>query len=137
MLRRWNLPQNTPIMDIAFHTTECIDADAPVWKAWRLIKDKALKVLPVMSGGRVVGLVSDRDIIQISGYNGGQSMPVKEAMSLNPQVMSQGATLYDVLQAMLATQQEAVVLVDDTDKVSGLFTWSSGLKALLNKLQQA
>lgn len=108
-----------------------LDVEDPVWKAWRTMKDNEVKQLPVVKGGKIVGIVSDRDIVQISGYNGGQSMPVKEAMSMDPLVVSITDSMDRVLRAMLKKDQEQAVVVDFQGEICGMFSWSSAFKFFL------
>ncbi len=112
--------------------SEFLDVEDPVWKAWRSMKDKEVKLLPVVKSGRVVGVVSDRDIVQISGYNGGQSMPVKEAMSLDPLLIRLDDSLDQVLKAMLRKDQQFAIVVGDGGTICGLFSWACAFKFFLN-----
>jgi acetoin utilization protein AcuB len=108
-----------------------VHADDPVWKAWRLMKESPVKVLPVLKNEKIVGLVSDRDIVQISGFNGGQSMPVKDAMSMDPLVVAVEDSLEEVLRWMLKKDQLHAVVVDEERQILGLFTWNDALKFIL------
>jgi acetoin utilization protein AcuB len=45
-----------------------IDADADLDRAMVLMDERAVRHLPVLSGGRFVGLLSDRDILEATGW---------------------------------------------------------------------
>lgn len=109
-----------------------VQVNDPVWKAWRIMKENKLKSLPVMKNEKIVGLVSDRDIVQISGYNGGQSMPVKDAMSLDPLVLYLGTTMDQALEAMMSKDQVHAVVVDEKGQVCGIFSWDKAFQFFLN-----
>jgi acetoin utilization protein AcuB len=112
--------------------TQSLNVDDPVWKAWRTMKDLNVKRLPVVKNGKVVGVVSDRDIVQISGYNGGQSMPVKEAMSLDPLIVRGQDTMESVLQSMLKKDQEDAIVVNADGDIIGVFSWADAFQFFLS-----
>ena len=109
-----------------------LDVEDPVWKAWRTMKDCDVKKLPVVKSGKIIGIVSDKDIVQISGYNGGQSMPVKEAMSLNPLIIYIDDSMDKVIRSMLLKDQEDAVVINRDGQIVGLFSWSCAFKFFLN-----
>jgi predicted transcriptional regulator len=111
---------------------EFLDVEDPVWKAWRLMKNLKVKQLPVMKNEKIVGVVSDKDIVQISGFNGGQSMPVKEAMNLDPLIVQIDDTMHTVLQSMLKKDQQHAVVLNAQGEICGMFSWSSAFKFFLN-----
>ncbi len=121
-----------PIHEHFVPLTACLDISDPVWKAWRVMKDNSVKQLPVAKEDRIVGIVSDRDIVQISGFNGGQSMPVKEAMSLNPLILSRETTVEEAIRSMLGKDQQHAVVTDSLGKVCGLFSWDMVFKFFLD-----
>ncbi len=126
MLKRLQIKQHfAPLSD-------SVSVDDPVWKAWRMMKNCSVKNLPVLKGQKIVGVVSDRDIVQISGFNGGQSMPVKDAMSMDPLVVCLEDSMQDVLQKMLKKDQQIAVVVDGNQTIVGLFLWSCAFQFILD-----
>lgn len=126
MLQRLQIKQNYIPM------TESISVDDPVWRAWRIMKDLELKRLPVVKNGKIVGVVSDRDIVQISGLNGGQSMPVKDAMSMDPLIVDLEDSMDKVLRSMLKKDQQDAIVVDQENNIVGLFSWTCAFKFFLD-----
>lgn len=120
-----------PIKQHVVALQQSVDVDDPVWKAWRMMKDQSVKHLPVTKNGKIVGVVSDRDIVQISGFNGGQSMAVKEAMSMDPLVVTIDDNMEAVLQKMISKDQQQAVVVDHEQKIVGLFSWSCAFQFFL------
>lgn len=110
---------------------QAVDVEDPVWKAWRIMKDEQVKNLPVIKAGRIVGVVSDKDIVQISGFNGGQSMPVKDAMSMDPLVVSLEDSMESVLLKMLKKDQQQAVVIDADQNIVGLFSWNKAFQFML------
>ena len=125
------MPNTVPIAKHYKPLTTSLDVTDPVWKAWRKMKENEVKHLPVRRDNKIVGIVSDRDIVQISGYNGGQSMPVKEAMSLNPLVLSIDTTMLDALKAMLLKEQQHAIVINQDNEICGLFSWESAFTFFL------
>lgn len=111
--------------------TESLHCTDPVWKAWRTMKETGLKRLPVQKNGKIVGIVSDRDIVQISGYNGGQSMPVQEAMSLDPLVITENETVQGVIEKMLHKEQHHAIVISATGELCGLLSWDQVFQVIL------
>ena len=115
--------------------TQCLDVQDPVWKAWRTMKDQKIRRLPVKKKGKIVGIVSDRDIVQISSFNGGQSMPVKEAMTLDPLVISCEMDIAEALREMLRKDQHHAIVIDGDREVCGLFSWDKAFALFLKYLE--
>ena len=63
-----------------------IDSDARVDAAVRLMIEHRIGALPVMSGGTVVGIVSERDIVELLGreYGNVRSVPLSRIMRCAP-----------------------------------------------------
>ncbi len=112
----------------------CVDVDDPVWKAWRAMKETDVKQLPVLKGKKIVGVVSDRDIVQISGFNGGQSMPVKDAMSMDPLVVCLEDSLLEVVQKMINQDQQYAIVVNEGRQVVGLFSWNQAIQFFISHI---
>lgn len=125
------MAQSVPIAKHYKPLTTSLDVSDPVWKAWRKMKEHKVKRLPVKRDNKIVGIVSDRDIVQISGYNGGQSMPVKEAMSLNPLILSLDISVMEALKFMLLKEQQHAIVIDDENEICGLFSWDSAFTFFL------
>ncbi len=123
--------KSVPIKQHYMPMQQAVDVEDPVWKAWRIMKDEQVKNLPVIKAGRIVGVVSDKDIVQISGFNGGQSMPVKDAMSMDPLVVSLEDSMESVLLKMLKKDQQQAVVIDADQNIVGLFSWNKAFQFML------
>ena len=119
------------IRDYLQPLNEYVEVDDPVWKAWRLMKQYKVKCLPVVKNNKIVGVLSDRDILQISDYNGGQSRPVKEAMSLDPLVVQVETPMDIVLGSMIRKDHYNTVVVDESGNICGLFSWEMAFQFFL------
>jgi CBS domain-containing protein len=55
-------PHTTPLMDISSREITAVSPDDPIENAVRLIREHAIRRLPVVSGGRIVGIVTLGDL---------------------------------------------------------------------------
>lgn len=127
------MDRKVPVKDFIRPVTKCLDVKDPVWKAWRSLKESKTKRLPVKRYDKIVGIVSDRDIVQISGLNGGQSMAVNEAMVPNPLMLSVNDSMIDAIKTMVKEEQQHAVVVDENLEICGLFSWDSAFQYLINQ----
>jgi acetoin utilization protein AcuB len=115
-------------MTRAVHT---IGTKSPLSEAHRLMNDHAIRHLPVLEGGRLVGVVSMRDLHLIETLEGvdPKEVTVEEAMSQDAYTVSPGTELAAVARTM-AQHKYGSAVVARGGHVEGIFTTIDALKAL-------
>ncbi len=100
------------------------------------MRENKIRHLPVLRGGRLVGVVSDRDLGLVAGLNdvNPDNTKVEEAMTPVPYTASSDTTLLEVLQQMTEHKYGSVLIMDGT-KVSGIFTTYDVVLLLTKSLQ--
>lgn len=100
------------------------------------MQENKIRHLPVLRGGRLVGVVSDRDLGLVAGLNdvNPDNTKVEEAMTPVPYTASSDTTLLEVLQQMTEHKYGSVLIMDGT-KVSGIFTTYDVVLLLTKSLQ--
>ena len=79
--------------------------------------------VPVVSEGKVVGLVTDRDIVvRVIATGGNLDGPVSEIMSDGVQGIQSDSSLADASAKMGAHQVRRLVVYDDGGKLSGILS---------------
>jgi acetoin utilization protein AcuB len=108
-----------------------IGSDHTLADAHRLMRERSIRHLPVVDGGRLVGLVSQRDLYLCETLKGVDpaSEPVRQAMSTELYAVPPDAALEDVASAMAERRLGSAVVVD-RGVVIGLFTTVDALRAL-------
>jgi acetoin utilization protein AcuB len=100
-------------------------------RALRIMDDQGFRHLPVLDGGRLVGLVSERELKIVEHMQGVDSaMCIAGDFILGaPYHVAEDALLRDVVRAMAEKKCGSAVVVDG-EKVVGVFTTTDALKAL-------
>jgi acetoin utilization protein AcuB len=108
-----------------------IASDRPLAEAHRLMRERGFRHLPVVDAGRLVGLVSQRDLYLLESLKGidPATETVGEAMSDAPFTVGPDARLEDVAVRMAERKIGSAVVVD-RGSVIGLFTTVDALRAL-------
>lgn len=115
-----------------------IRSKAHLCEARARMREHGVRHLPVVDDGRVVGLVSERDLHLLERVLGGDpEATVADAMS--SQVFSVGAedALDRVVEVMADRRLGSAVVVDRAGAVAGIFTTVDGMQALADVLQRA
>lgn len=101
--------------------------------AHRVMREHGIRHLPVMSGGKRVGIVSLRDLYFIETLPGvdPEAVLVSEAMSSEVYTVSPTTPLTEVVQEMADNKYGSVIVVDGARAV-GVFTTVDALRALLS-----
>lgn len=104
--------------------------------AHRLMTDHAIRHLPVLHGGKLVGIITDRDLRLVESLRDvdPEKVLVEDAMSTAVYSVSPDTPL-DVVSAEMAAQKYGSAVVMQNDKVVGIFTTVDVCNALTQLLQ--
>lgn len=112
-----------------------IPSDLSLADAQLRMFDYGIRHLPVVDGGHVVGIVSERDIAMITGIPGVDKnrVMIVEAMVPNPYIIGPTTPLLDVCSAMLEHKMGSAVIMDQ-GKLLGIFSVVDALAQLVAML---
>ena len=105
--------------------------------ARRLMSEHHVRHLPVLHGGALVGVLSDREVEALQVLPGSRHLTVEEAMVPNAYVASDDAPLDAVAEEMARRRVGSAIVVAGTEgtKVLGVFTAADALRALVDALR--
>jgi acetoin utilization protein AcuB len=119
-----------------------IEQDASVIEAIHLLKEKAIRRLPVMSKGKLVGLVTEK---MLYGYMPAKATsldqwelhyllsktPVKAAMNPKPHTVPPEEPISEVAKLLHDRKLNGVLVVTASGELQGLLTTTNALEALI------
>jgi len=108
-----------------------IGHDRCIADAHQMMRAHGIRHLPVLAGGRIVGVVSERDLTLLSslpGVNPGV-VPVEEAMVEDVFLVPADAPIGEVVETMIERKLGSA-LVGTERHVEGVFTTVDALRAL-------
>jgi acetoin utilization protein AcuB len=118
-----------------------IAPDAPLREALRLTREHRIRHLPVVSGGDLVGIVSDRDLrlalpssvedADAAGTARVEESPVSGVMTANVITVGPGDTLEDAAVRMRRHRVGALPVVDAAGALLGIVTESDVIAAFV------
>ncbi|WP_413289894.1 CBS domain-containing protein [Bdellovibrio sp. HCB337] len=110
---------------------QTIGADQTLAKADKLMRQHQIRHLPVLDAGRLVGILSDRDIKLVESFKDvdPEIMTVSEAYTEEPFSVSPKTPLAEVC-AKMAQRKYGSVLIVENNKLVGIFTWIDALNAM-------
>jgi len=120
-----------------------INDDTSMMKAIHLMKQHRFRRLPVLHEGKLVGIVSDRDLKEASPskattldvhelYYLLAELQVKDIMTRNPLTVSVEDTVEHAAQIMLEHTISGLPVMDDAGKVVGIITQSDIFRAFMH-----
>jgi acetoin utilization protein AcuB len=113
-----------------------IGLDQQLSHAHKLMRKHEIRHLPVLQGGKLVGILSDRDLHLIETLKdvNPDAVSVEEAMTPLPYVVTANALLRDVAKEMAERKYGCAVVMRD-NKTIGVFTTVDALRALVDTLE--
>jgi acetoin utilization protein AcuB len=116
-----------------------IAADAPLSEAREFLNHHRLHHLPVMDSGRLVGIISDRDLKLLLGldpdYAQRSGLRVRDAMVADVYVVDLNTPLDQVLDA-LVVRRIGSALVTRKGRLAGVFTVTDACRELARLLRE-
>jgi acetoin utilization protein AcuB len=112
-----------------------IGAEQTLKVARQLMSDHHVRHLPVLHGGELVGVLSEREVRSFEALPGSSLLTVEEAMVPDAYVTAASAPLDTVAGEMASRRLGSAVVVDDASNVVGVFTAVDALRALSDALR--
>ena len=107
-----------------------IGADIPIKIAYEMMKEHRIRHLPVQKAGALVGVLTDRDIKLASSFQGPGVLKVDDVMTPDPYVVSPETPVDQVALRMSENRYGCAIVVQDNQKVVGIFTATDGMRVL-------
>jgi CBS domain-containing protein len=110
------------VRDVMTPNPDCVSQDADVKEAARIMKDKDTGVVPVVDGKKVIGLITDRDIV-VRGIAEGKDLAncrVNELMTKSVRSVREDDTIDQVLTMMSSSEIRRVPVVNGSDEIVGI-----------------
>jgi acetoin utilization protein AcuB len=125
--RRMSIPTLAAYMSLQPWT---IQPDTSLSEAWRVMRERSIRHLPVIDGRRVVGIVSERDLQVIEAVPGLDLTQLGVAHIMTEDVYRVNAlTPVDEVVAHMARAKVGSVVVEDPDgTLVGIFTTVDALQ---------
>jgi acetoin utilization protein AcuB len=128
-----------PIPQIQKHMTtspHSIGSDQTIAQATVMMDEYHIRHLPVLHGGQLIGILTDRDVKLIGTFRDVDpaKLKVEEAMTESPYSVSPEAPLDEVVETMAAKKYGSAVIMQN-HKVVGIFTTVDACEALCELLR--
>ena len=114
-----------------------IGFDQTLERAQHMMREYGIRHLPILKGGELVGILSDRDLKLIMSFTDvdPKTIAVDEACTPDPYVIKTSASLEEVATYM-AEHKCGSALITENNKLVGIFTEVDALKALSELLNR-
>ncbi len=133
------MARTTPtVADFMTPSPHSIGMDQTLEEAHRLMRDNRIRHLPVLAAGKLVGLVSERDLHLLETFRDVEAaqVTVEEAMTSEPFVVAPQTPLTKVALEMWKHKYGSAVVMD-RDRLAGVFTTIDALGALATIITRA
>ena len=115
------------LKEIMTRTVETVGSDASLAEAARKMQDKEIGFLPVVNGGQVVGVITDRDITVRAVARGldPEQTTVEETMTHRIVALPENSEVEDASELMEQRRVRRLVITSETDALAGVVSLDS------------
>jgi predicted transcriptional regulator len=111
--------------DLAARAHRTCSPFSTVTEAVLIFKDEDSDMVPVIDEGKLVGMVTDRDVaLAVADHPDIAAVPVAEIMARNPASLSRDAPVDEVIRTMVTEGAHTVFVVDANGMLDGVISWS-------------
>jgi acetoin utilization protein AcuB len=128
---------NPTIGDYMTAMPHTIGSDQSMAKASELMKELGIRHLPVLRGGKLLGVVSDRDVKIVESFHdvNPDEVTVDEGLYHEAYSVAADTPLAEVAREMYKHKYGSAVVMEGT-QVVGIFTTVDGMRALAEALNK-
>ena len=132
------MDKTAPISDFMTPMPHTVGSEQTITFAQKLMQKHGIRHLPVLHGGELYGVVSDRDLGMIAGLNevNPDHTTVEEAMTQEAYTVSKETALFAVLNQMLEHKYGSAIVVEGI-QIIGILTTHDALALLVEKFPNA
>ena len=131
--------RDIPIVQVMTPDPATISPQSSVAEARRLLNSNVINHLPVVEGGRLVGIVSSSDFLKLHLLDGKlpivSDATVNQIMETNVIVVNKNATLGDAAEKLSVGGFHALPVIDRKRHLVGMVTSSDLIGVLVSKLE--
>jgi acetoin utilization protein AcuB len=115
-----------------------IASDATLPQARQLMREHQIRHIPVLEGGKLAGILSERDLHRAQKLlRGDPDARVRDAMTVDVFVAGVEDPLDAVVERMSKRKHGSVVVLDRDGGIEGILTTTDGMRLLGELLQRA
>lgn len=115
-------PGSRHVRDVMTANPECVSEKDSIRDVARIMKDQDTGVVPVVDGKKIIGLITDRDIV-VRGLAEGKNLEnvrVNELMTKSVRSVREDASLNEALEMMSNAEIRRVAVVNGNDELVGI-----------------
>jgi CBS domain-containing protein len=115
-------PGSRHVRDVMTANPDCVSEKDSIRDVARIMKDSDTGVVPVVDGRKIIGLITDRDIV-VRGLAEGKNLEnvrVNELMTKSVRSVREDASLNDALELMTRAEIRRVAVVNGNDELVGI-----------------
>jgi acetoin utilization protein AcuB len=129
MLHQEILP--VTVGDLMTRDAVTLEASRPIEEAISLLAGRQFRHIPVVEGGRLVGVLSDRDVLRALVRNLDVAGPVASIMRSQPVHVRPELVIGDAIRLLLEHRINCLPVTREPDVLVGILTTTDLLRALL------
>lgn len=110
------------VRDVMTPNPECVTEKDSIRDVARIMKSQDTGVVPVVEGKRIIGLITDRDIV-VRGLAEGKNLEnaqVNELMTRGVRSVREDATVNEAIELMGSSEIRRVPVVNSSDEIVGI-----------------
>ena len=111
-----------------------VDWSASLDKIEEIMQEKGIRHLPVMDQGKVVGIVSERDLKMAFCSREDVELIARDIMTPDPYTVPYNILLRDAVFHMSKYKIGSALVMDENDQLMGIFTSIDALNAIIEDL---
>ncbi len=139
------MKHNEPVSKIMTTNLVTVHHGDPISKVRQIIREQGIHHLPVVSGQKLVGMISNSDVLRISFGDAFQTdertvdatldhtMTIEQLMQKDPVSVRENAPIREAASILVQGNFHSLPVVSDNDKLVGLITSTDLIRYLLEQ----